>query len=243
MLYYATLYYDMLYYAILCHHMLYYAILCHHMLYYATLSYFMLLYAIICCIMLSYAISCYHMLYYAIICYTIVSEGITFNVDKVVNGLLLEMDIIPAKITNKTDLSVQRRPLAVDTDIDNAINNDSVLISTSFDSPAEDFSTVDKLDLDNIEKTLMLENGKTDKNQKTFVDEKAKTEKNQKNSEIEEINLPMKGWKIVFTGRLEKLTRGEAEVICNSLGGDVTDSINKKVKILVCAGEESGYVQ
>ena len=186
---------------------------------------------------------CYVMLYYAMLCYTIVSEGITFIVDKVVNGLLLEMDIISAKIMKKTDLSVQRTPLAAYTDIDNAINDELLLTSTSFHSPAEDFSTVDGLDLNEIQNTQMLENGKTEKNQKTFEDEKARTEKNQKNSEIEEDHFPMKGWKIVFTGRLEKLTRGEAEVICNSLGGDVTDSINKKVKILVCAGEESGYVQ
>ena len=80
-------------------------------------------------------------------------------------------------------------------------------------------------------------------NTRNSGDNKVEIEENQENTKIDEINLPMKGWKIVFTGRLEKFTRGEAEEICNSLGGDVTDSINKKVKILVCAGEESGYVR
>ena len=145
------------------------------------------------------------------------------------NGLLLEMDIISAKITKKTDSSVQSRPLAADMSLNNSIENDSVLTSSTFDSTSGDFSVENEFD--------------SDENARNFEDNKVGIEENQENTKIDEINLPMKGWKIVFTGRLEKLTRGEAEEICNSLGGDVTDSINKKVKILVCAGEESGYVR
>ena len=134
------------------------------------------------------------------------------------------MNIISAKITKKTDLSVQSRPLAADMSLNNSIENDSVLTSSTFDSTSGDFSVENRFDSDENASTVEIE-------------------ENQENTKIDEINLPMKGWKIVFTGRLEKLTRGEAEEICNSLGGDVTDSINKKVKILVCAGEESGYVR
>ena len=146
-----------------------------------------------------------------------------------VNGLLLEMDIISAKITKKTDLSVQSRPLAADMSLNNSIENDSVLTSSTFDSTSGDFSVENEFD--------------SDENARNFEDNKVEIEENQENIKIDEIDLPMKGWKIVFTGRLEKFTRGEAEEICNSLGGDVTDSINKKVKILVCAGDESGYVR
>ena len=139
------------------------------------------------------------------------------------------MDIISAKITKKTDLSVQSRPLAADISLNNSIENDSVLTSSTFDSTSGDFSVENRFD--------------SDENARNFEDNDVEIEENQENTKIDEINLPMKGWKIVFTGRLEKFTRGEAEEICNSLGGDVTDSINKKVKILVCAGEESGYVR
>ena len=153
------------------------------------------------------------------------------------------MNIISAKITKKTDLSVQSRPLAADMSLNNSIENDSVLTSSTFDSNSGDFSVENEFDSDENARNFVLKNRKTEKNLQKLKDNKVEIEENQENTKIDEINLPMKGWKIVFTGRLEKFTRGEAEEICNSLGGDVTDSINKKVKILVCAGEESGYVR
>ena len=107
------------------------------------------------------------------------------------------MDIISAKITKKTDLSVQSRPLAADMSLNNSIENDSVLTSSTFDSTFGDFSVENGFDSDENASTVVIE-------------------ENQENTKIDEINLPMKGWKIVFTGRLDKFTRGEAEEICNS---------------------------
>ncbi len=50
---------------------------------------------------------------------------------------------------------------------------------------------------------------------------------------------PLAGKTFVLTGRLETLTRGEAEVLLRNLGASVAGSVSKKTSFVV-AGEEAG---
>jgi DNA ligase (NAD+) len=47
------------------------------------------------------------------------------------------------------------------------------------------------------------------------------------------------GKKIVLTGKLEKMTRGEAGAMIEALGGQLSGSVSKKTDLLI-AGEEAG---
>ena len=61
----------------------------------------------------------------------------------------------------------------------------------------------------------------------------------QQNNQQQAGQTPLSGRRIVFTGRLEHLSRGQAGNMALGAGATVTDSISKKVDLLV-AGEDAG---
>ena len=149
------------------------------------------------------------------------------------------MNILPAKISkNKNLLSTDKSLTAVE-DNDNSRISDSERSLTISELPVQDrlysAETNEENDFKNNENRNMLRrrivsNGENRKEVEKEVEKEA--EKN--------TSLPMEGWEIVFTGKLESLTRREAEIICNNLGGDVSNTLTKSIKILVSASDEIG---
>ncbi len=62
---------------------------------------------------------------------------------------------------------------------------------------------------------------------------------NMKSKEEEKQNLPLKGYKIVFTGALKSMTRSEAKELVKKLGAETPDSVSKKTTLVV-VGEDPG---
>ncbi len=57
--------------------------------------------------------------------------------------------------------------------------------------------------------------------------------------EENEENLPLKGYKIVFTGALKSMTRSKAKELVRRLGAETPDSVSKKTTLVV-VGEDPG---
>ncbi len=55
-------------------------------------------------------------------------------------------------------------------------------------------------------------------------------------------DLPWKGWEFVITGRLERLSRGQAEAIVRDLGGKASGNVTKRTSFLVAGGAPGSKV-
>lgn len=71
-----------------------------------------------------------------------------------------------------------------------------------------------------------------EKLKKAGVNTESKAEENEE-------NLPLKGYKIVFTGALKSMTRSEAKELVRKLGAETPDSVSKKTTLVV-VGEDPG---
>ncbi len=79
----------------------------------------------------------------------------------------------------------------------------------------------------------------SEQNKKVIEKLKAAGVNMESKEETKEENLPLKGYKIVFTGALKSMTRSEAKELVKKLGAETPDSVSKKTTLVV-VGEDPG---
>lgn len=120
-----------------------------------------------------------------------------------INGLLEEMVILPAKQTNKK--LTEKSEIEI---ISNLIKNENENANKD-NNENENENLVDYNDSENAVMGTMII-GKTG--------DKIENDTTPLCSLPSTLSLPLEGKKVVFTGKLESMTRGQAEEMCLTLG-------------------------
>ena len=109
-----------------------------------------------------------------------------------VNGLLQEMVILPAKKTNKKIKINDSVPQILHTEYSKENSREN-----------------------NTEKEINIQSDKKIENE--TKNERENEVENEVEKEVENF-VPMNGWKVVFTGKLVEMSRAQAEEMCLTLG-------------------------